>query len=60
MIKQEIPARRRHSDEASPIPDLSMEHLDRLTLEAFCALLEDVDLHKVFEEFVVHAKPHHN
>jgi hypothetical protein len=60
MIKQEIPAHLRHSDEASPIPDLSMEHLDRLTLEAFYALLEDVDLHEVFEEFVVHAKPHHN
>jgi len=37
-----------------------MGHLDYLTLEAFFALLEDVDLHEAFEEFVVHAKPHHN
>jgi hypothetical protein len=37
-----------------------MEHLDRLTLEAFYALLADIDLHEVFEEFVVHARPHHN
>ena len=37
-----------------------MGHLDYLTLEAFFALLEDIDLPEAFEEFVVKAKPQHN
>ena len=37
-----------------------MGHLDRPTLEAFYALLEDVDLKEAFEEFIVPAKPHPN
>ena len=55
MVKQEIPAQTRRVDEASPIPDL---FIDQLTVEAFYALLEDADLHDVFEEFIVPAKPH--
>jgi len=32
--------------------------MERLTLEAFLELLEDVDVDEVFEEFIVPSKPH--
>ena len=54
-LSWKFPAQTRHVDEASPIPEL---FIDQLTVEAFYALLEDADLHDVFEEFIVPAKPH--
>jgi hypothetical protein len=38
-----------------PSPDPSMS---QVTVDAFYALLEDVDLDEVFEEFIVPTKPH--
>lgn len=54
MVKQEN-APQMPNVEYSPIPDPSMS---QLTVDAFYALLEDVDLDEVFEEFIVPAKPH--
>lgn len=52
MVKQEnLP----QGAPVQPSPDPSMS---QVTVDAFYALLEDVDLDEAFEEFIVPTKPH--
>jgi hypothetical protein len=51
---QQVPTPTHPLEETSSVPDPSAV---QVTAEAFYALLEDVDLNEVFEEFIVPAKP---